>query len=168
MKEQDYKLTLQETERLCRLYMDCKLSVLEETELRYFLTQVDYHSPLIDEVRQLMDIDNYISDKHFVKTGFGRNLRFRKWVVYMSIAASVAILISIGISLWHDSSHSSVESQSYYIAYVNGHRLSDEAAKSQIEAEKVFADDFIKEMSELEAREIETIDNFSTADILEQ
>ncbi len=168
MKAQDYKLTLQETEQLCRLYMDCKLSVFEETELRYFLTQVDYHSPLIDEVRQIMDIDTYISGKPFVKTGSGRNLQFRKRTVYMSIAASVAILIGIGLSFRQDSSHGSVESQSYHIAYVAGHRLSDEAAKLQIEAEKKFADDFIKEMSELEAREIEMIDNFSTANILEQ
>ncbi len=168
MKEQDYKLTLKETEQLCRLYMDCRLSVLEETELRYFLTQVAYHSQLIDEVRQIMDIDTYISAKPFVKTGSGRNLQFRKRTVYTSIAASVAILIGIGLSFWQDSPHGSVESQSYYIAYVDGHRLSDEAAKIQIEADKIFADDFIKEMSELEAREIEMIDNFSTANILEQ
>lgn len=37
MKEHDVKLTLQETEQLCRLYMDCQLTVLEETELQYVL-----------------------------------------------------------------------------------------------------------------------------------
>lgn len=54
MKEQDIKLTLQETEQLCRLYMDCRLSVLEETELQYVLGKLPYSSPCIDEVRMLM------------------------------------------------------------------------------------------------------------------
>ena len=33
MNRQDIQLTLHETEQLCRLYMDCRLSVLEEAEL---------------------------------------------------------------------------------------------------------------------------------------
>ena len=160
MKEQDDKLTLQETEQLCRLYMDCSLSVLEEAELRYFLTQAGYHSPLIDEVCQIMDIDTYVSDKPFIKAGRDRKLLFRKWSVYMGIAASIAVVIGIGLSFWHTSSSNYAESQSYYVAYVDGHRLSDEAARIQIEAEKKSADDFIKEMSELEARNKQIIDNF--------
>lgn len=160
MKEQDDKLTLQETEHLCSLYMDCSLSVLEETELRYFLTQVDYHSPLIDEVRQIMVIDSYISHKPRVKAGYSRKILFRKWPVYLNIAASVAILIGIGLSFRQSSSNGSVESQSYYIAYADGHRMSDEAARLQIEAEKSTADDFIKEMTELEASKQQMIDNF--------
>lgn len=56
MKEHDVKLTLQETEQLCRLYMDCKLTVLEETELQYVLGKMPYSSPCIDEVRMLMGV----------------------------------------------------------------------------------------------------------------
>ncbi|MDE6371710.1 MAG: hypothetical protein K2K92_09520, partial [Duncaniella sp.] len=108
MSDKNHILTLQETEELCRLYMDCNLSVLEETELRYFLTTVDYHSPLIDEVRQLMNIDSYISDKSFVKAGYGRKRTSRRLPVYWSIAASVAILIGIGLSFRQFSSHDSV------------------------------------------------------------
>lgn len=160
MKEQDDKLTLQETEQLCRLYMDCTLSVLEETELRYFLTQVDYHTPLIDEVRQIMDIDTCISDKISIDTGFNRKYRLRKGAVYLSIAASVVIATGFGFSLWRVSSHGGVEPQSYYIAYMDGHRLSDEAARLKIEAEKKSADDFIKEMSELETRNQQMMENF--------
>lgn len=161
MKDKDPILTLPETEELCRLYMDCSLSVLEETELRYFLSTVDYHSPTIDEVRQVMNIDSYISDKPFVKAGYNGKRMARKMPVYWwSIAASVAILIGIGLSLRNFSSHGSVESQSYYIAYADGHRLSDDAARQQIEAEKRSADDFIKRMSELEAIKQQIIDNF--------
>lgn len=56
MKEHDVKLTLQETEQLCRLYMDCKLTVLEETELQYVLGKMPYSSPCIDEARMLMGV----------------------------------------------------------------------------------------------------------------
>ncbi len=54
MKEHDVTLTLHETEQLCRLYMDCQLTVLEETELQYVLGKMPYSSPCIDEVRTLM------------------------------------------------------------------------------------------------------------------
>ncbi len=167
MKEQDDKLTLQETEQLCRLYIDCSLSVFEETELRYFITQVDYHSPLIDEVRRIMDIDVYIADKPFIKAYNYKKRLFSKLFVPISIAASIAIIFSISLIFFQNSSIVQNSDQPYYIAYVDGHRLSDEAARLQIEAEKKSADDFIKEMSELQAREQQMIDNFSTANILE-
>ncbi len=160
MKEQDEKLTLQETEQLCRLYMDCSLSVFEETELRYFLSQVDYHSPLIDEARRLMDIDAFIADKPFINVGSNKKHLFSKRAIYVSIAASIAIVFGIGLSLFPTSSYVSVESQPYYVAYVDGHRLSDKAARQKIEAEKKSVDDFIKEMSELEAREQQMINKF--------
>lgn len=160
MKEQDDKLTLQETEQLCSMYMDCSLSVLEETELRYFLTQVNYHSPMIDEVRRIMDIDTYVSDKASNKDGRAKKRLFRNWRVYAGVAASIALIIGIGISLRQPSSQASEESQSYYIAYANGQRLSDEDARIQVEAAIKSADGFLKEMTELEASKRQIIDDF--------
>lgn len=160
MKDQDNILTIKETERLCSLYIDCNLSVVEETELRYFLTQVDYHSPLIDEVRQVMNIETYISDKPFYKTDASQKHRLRKWFFQFSAVASFAVIIALGLTLFRSVSNDSVESQSYFIAYVDGKRLSDEEAKSQIEVEKKIVDNFIKEMSELEARQQQIKDNF--------
>lgn len=160
MKEQDNKLTLKETEQLCRLYLDCSLSVFEESELRYFLTQVDYHSPLIDEVRLIMKIDTYITDKGFSKSGSRGSLLLRRLSGYLSIAASVALVIGIGVYFWKPSSQDSVASHSYYIAYVNGHRINDTEARIQIEAGIKSADDFIKEMSERESISKKMIDNF--------
>lgn len=100
MKEQDVKLTLQETEQLCRLYMDCRLSVLEETELHYVLGKLPYSSPCIDEVRMLMGLTissralrNNKKKKHF---GF-----LRSWQI-ISIAASFTILFVCGLALLHD------------------------------------------------------------------
>lgn len=160
MKEQDNKLTLQETEQLCRLYMDCNLSVFEETELRYFLSRVDYHSQVIDEVRAMMDIDAYIADKPFIKADNRKKGLFRKWMVAVNIAASMTIIFTLGLIFFQNSSPVQNSAQSYYIAYVEGQRLSDEEARLQIEAEKKGADDFIKEMSELEASKQQMIDNF--------
>ncbi|MDE6794119.1 MAG: hypothetical protein K2J63_02310 [Muribaculaceae bacterium] len=168
MKEQDDKLTLQETEQLCRLYMDCRLSVFEETELQYILTQVDYHSPLIDDVRNIMGCEPCIADKTSIKTDANRKRPFRKWTVYISIAASIAILFGLGLTFFRDISTSQNRSQSYYIAYADGHRLSDDAAKVQIETDIKSADDFFREMTELEAREKQMIDNFTTFNILEE
>lgn len=162
MKKQDVKLTIRETEQLCSLYMDCSLSVLEETELRYLLSQIDYHSPLIDEVRQVMKIDTYISDNPLINSERHGNFKFRKWKVYMSIAASIAIIIGIGFFNWESFSNDSIENKPFYMAYVNGHRLSEKEARLQIEASEKAADDFIKKMTDLEAQQQNMIDNFIT------
>lgn len=160
MKEQDDLLTLLETERLCSQYMDCNLSVFEETELRYFLTKVDYHSPLIDEVRMIMNIDSYFTDKESDDQECSKKIKFGKWPSFINIAASIAIIFCIGICFLKSTSIGSVQSQEYYIAYVDGHRLCDDAARARIKTVKHSIDDFIKEMSELETSKQELIDNF--------
>lgn len=160
MKENDDKLTLQETEQLCRMYMDCTLSVFEETELRYILDREDYHSELIDDVRGIMHIDAVMADKPVINTGSCRKNQLRKRIFTMSIAASIALIIGIWFTLHNSPSAESIESPSYYIAYVEGQRLSDKEARSQIEAKIRSVDDFIKEMSELEESEQHLIDNF--------
>lgn len=161
MKEQDDKLTLQETERLCQMYLDCRLSVLEETELEYVLTKVDHRSPLIDDVRGMMGVKPNNTQRDFAGIGNGGKRRFHGRALYLGIAASIAILLGIGISLFHDSSTGQDAGRDYYIAYADGHRLSDEAARSQVEADIKTADDFMKEMSEFEEREKQMIDNFT-------
>lgn len=160
MKERDSKLTLQETELLCSLYMDCKLSVLEETELQYVLSKTDYHSPLIDEVRTLMRIELSTANKTFEKVEPKKKWTWAKRTFYSGIAASIVILLGIGLSTYHTSSTSHNSSASYYLAYANGHRLSDEEARLQIEADMRLADAFIREMTELEEQEKQMMDNF--------
>ncbi|MDE6230237.1 MAG: hypothetical protein K2M37_01285 [Muribaculaceae bacterium] len=162
MKDQEVKLTLQETEQLCSLYMDCSLSVVEEIELRYVLSQIDYHSPLIDEVRQVMNIDTYISDNPWINTERSGNFKFHKWKDYIGIAASIAIIIGIVFFNWESFSNDSVENKPIYIAYVNGLRLSENEARLKIEASEKAADDFIQKMSDLEAKNQKMIDNFLT------
>ena len=60
MKQNAKHITLKEAEQLCRLYMDCQLSVLEETELEYVLIQSSLDSPLINETRALMGISRSV------------------------------------------------------------------------------------------------------------
>lgn len=167
MNEQDNRLTLQETEQLCELFMDCKLSVLQENELRYVLSRIDYHSPLIDNVRKLMGIELSAFDKS-VPDSPRINKRWRaKKITYFSIAASIAIIVCLGVGfLHHTTSDFTAPTPGYtaptpeYIAYVDGQQLSEDEARQQIEKEIKAADDFIREMSELEASKQQIIANY--------
>lgn len=158
MNEQDYRLTLQETEQLCELFMDCELSVMQENELRYVLSHTEYHSTLIDDVRTLMGVELSAFDNPLTK-----NLPIRKrwWTKksYLSIAASITILVCLGTGMFHYTS-SDYSSKQEYIAYVDGHRLSQEAAKKQVETDILLADNFLNEMSVREESDKTMIDNF--------
>lgn len=153
MKEQDVKLTLQETEQLCRLYMDCKLSVLEETELQYVLGKLPYSSPCIDEVRMLigLTVSKETSKSSKIKYGFWRSRSA------ISIAAFFTILLVIGIALFRNQS---LKGQSMYIAYADGHKVSQEQAIRQIEADMKTAEKFLNHIEELESQEQRMVDNF--------
>jgi len=61
MKQDTRHITIEEAEQLCRLYMDCQLSVLEETELEYVLMQSELDSPLLSETRALMGISRSVN-----------------------------------------------------------------------------------------------------------
>ena len=60
MKQDTRHITIEEAEQLCRLYMDCQLSVLEETELEYVLMRSELDSPLLHETRALMGISRSV------------------------------------------------------------------------------------------------------------
>lgn len=127
MKEHDVKLTLQETEQLCRLYMDCQLTVLEETELQYVLDKLPYSSPCIDEVRMLMGLH---VPSAVPKTS-GKIFRFLRNNAAISIAASLAILFYVGIFMQlrqGGSSLSDSHDNVYVAAYNHGKRLKGDEA----------------------------------------
>lgn len=151
MKEQDVKLTIQETEQLCRLYMDCRLSVLEETELQYVLGKLPYSSPCIDEARMLMGLSiSTIAAKP--KRPFSSFFRSRSAI---GIAASFAILLAIGVSLLHNrssdvqnvSSLSSDNAQVYIAAYSHGKQLDRNDAVTSTNIAMAKADSLMKHAS---------------------
>ena len=91
MKQKAKHITMEDAEQLCRLYMDCQLSVLEETELEYVLMQSELDSPLLRETRALMGISRsvYLQAKKkrlFVAWGW-------------RAAACVAVLIGCAVLL---------------------------------------------------------------------
>lgn len=125
MKEQDSKLTIQETERLCRLYIDCRLSVLEETELQYVLGKLPYSSPCIDEARMLMGLTIPREALAAKKKTF--NLFRNKAAI--SIAATITALLAIGIALLHNQSVNDYSHDDVYVAaYIHGERLNGSEA----------------------------------------
>lgn len=156
MKEHDVKLTLQETEQLCRLYMDCQLTVLEETELQYVLGKIPYSSPCIDEVRMLMGVSIPMKSKESSKKRF-------KWFnrkTAIGIAASVTILLAIGVPLFNSRTVNDNYSSGVYIAYANGQEVSQEFSVQQVKSDMEQADEFLKHIAELEAQEQEQVENF--------
>lgn len=153
MKEHDVKLTLQETEQLCRLYMDCRLSVLEETELQYVLGKLPYSSPCIDEVRMLMGLT--ISSRTLRNKKKKRPFGFLKSWPRISIAASFTILIVFGMALLrdrttklpYDSSLSNDNTPVYITAYRNGEHLNGNEAIATTKIAMAKADSLMRNAS---------------------
>lgn len=156
MKEHDVKLTLQETEQLCRLYMDCRLTVLEETELQYVLGKMPYSSPCIDEVRMLMGVSVPMNVKESPKRKFGWFSR----KAAIGIAASVTILFVGGLTLFNNPAVNDKDSSGVYIAYANGQEISHELSVQQVKSDMDQADEFLKHIAKLEAQEQEQVENF--------
>lgn len=155
MKEHDVKLTLQETEQLCRLYMECQLTVLEETELQYVLGKMPYSSPCIDEVRMLMGISIPVDSQKSTNRRFG-------WLnrrVTVGIAASATILVAIGIALFNNRAVND-NSSGIYIAYANGQKVNTELSVQQVKYDMEQADEFLNHIAKLEAQEQEQLENF--------
>lgn len=149
MNKQDTKLTLQDTEQLCRLYMECKLSVLEEKELQYVLTKLPYSTPCINETRMLMGVALPAANR------IPAWKRFTLW----KVAASVALISAIGLTLFNIQHGRGTDSPAICIAYTNGNILSEEQAILQIEADMKEAEIFLHQVDELNAQEQSKIDN---------
>lgn len=120
-------LSLPEVETLCRLYMDCKLSVLEETELEYVLSRMDFDSPLIDETRKVMGLSRKANLAPQVSAP---KPRARMW--WCGVAASIALLVG-AIGFLHKSDRCDVNDNNVYIAaYCNGKELSGPEAAAYV------------------------------------
>jgi predicted RecB family nuclease len=155
MKTDEMNLTVDELEELCRLYMDCKLSVLEEKELEYVLSEIPLTSPSIDVVRSLMGIQTL---KLTQAKPTGKKI-FWKWSYAAGIAASAAILFGIGFAVLSPKNSPSTVPVDC-IAYVNGNEIHGDAAMAHIESETRKAEEFINRMAELEEEEQSKIEQF--------
>lgn len=126
MKTDELNLTVAELEELCRLYMDCKLSVLEEKELEYVLSQTSLSSPSIEEVRSLMDIQ--VMPIRSSKPA--RSRRNWNWRFCSGIAASIAIFLSVAIYFFSPQENlpGNDGTTVYIAAYHEGHQLDEREA----------------------------------------
>lgn len=147
MKEHDDKLTLQETEQLCRLYMDCRLTVLEETELEYLLGKLPYSSPIIDETRMLMGIAAKPKQIHKISHP-------KKWRRIVSLAVGMAASIALFIGVFFSLQDNPQSPDCYIIAYENGHRLSQQQAEAAVEASIEKAEALMKNAEAVERAEL--------------
>lgn len=167
MKDNNHILTPQETEQLCRLYLDCALSVQEETELQYVLGKLPYSSPIIDDVRAMMGIQSLMPQ---MRAPSKRKMRAKVWTrpLYIGIAASVALLLGIGIPAIYKTSTSGNTGEPLYIAYSDGQRMNDEQSMIQVQADMKRAEEFMRHIEELETREQEKLEHFITINTSEQ
>lgn len=125
MKTDAVNLTTEELDELCRLYLDCKLSVLEEKELEYILCTSSLSSESIAEVKALMNVQLLPRRSKVV-----RKKRFWNWKYITSVAASITVILSATLyfSELRTSSLSEGNQNVYIAAYSFGKRLTDNEA----------------------------------------
>lgn len=125
MKTDVWNLTVEELDELCRLYMDCKLSVLEEKELEYILSRTEFTSPSIAEVKSLMNIQ--LLPRSYNAT---RKTKFWNWTYASGIAASFTVILSVALYFTtpRNSNMSDNNSNVYIAAYSHGERLNGNKA----------------------------------------
>lgn len=151
MKQTDDKFTIDEVERLCQLYQDCRLTVLEETELEYVMMHCDFDTPVIEETKKLMAISRSIK---LVETKKPHKL---VWTWAMRVAASVAIMFGT-VAVFHQISLQAVNENC--IVYVSGEKASAEVAREIAEADVAKMQHFMQVVSEQKATEEAKVKQF--------
>lgn len=94
MKDKNIELSVGELETLCNLYIECKLSVLEETELYYVLLKTDKESSLINDTRTIMGIERKITVS--MPTSFSKKPFYKRFAFYVA-AACIAIIVVFAV-----------------------------------------------------------------------
>lgn len=140
-------ITVEEIEQLCRLYMDCRLSVLEETELEYVLLRSEMDSPLINDTRMLMKISRQVN-----RPMPRKNLLLTWW---WRVAAAVVFLIG-SIALLQNRTTSETDC----IAYVEGIEVGGEEAKVIAEADVARMEKFMLMVEKQKATEQAKVEQF--------
>lgn len=147
MKQAMRYITVEEIEQLCRLYMDCRLSVLEETELEYVLLRSEMDSPLINDTRMLMKISRQVN-----RPMPRKNLLLTWW---WRVAAAVVFLIG-SIALLQNRTTSETDC----IAYVEGIEVGGEEAKVIAEADVARMEKFMLMVEKQKATEQAKVEQF--------
>ena len=136
-------LSIKEVETLCRLYNECRLSVQEEAELEYILLCTTFSSDLIHvQIRP-------------------KRTAYRKIIGWtLAAAASVAIVLIGTRFLQVESDTITSTYGNYYIAYVEGERLNEEAARKMAEAEAAKVAAFMQSVEKQKTEEQDKVRQF--------
>ena len=151
MKNPSNQFTIEEVETLCKLYQDCQLSVMEETELEYVLMHCDFSSPIINECKALMAVSHSVKLAEPMKT----RKPILKWA--MRVAACVAIVLGT-VAFIHQIGHKAVNDDC--IVYVAGERASDKVAQEIAEADVAKMQQFMQVVNEQKASEQAKVEQF--------
>lgn len=152
MRQTMEQFTVEEVERLCLLYMDCQLSVLEETELEYVLSQTELDSPMIQDIRKLMGISRSVRISGIGKRSSSQG--FIKWG--LRAAACLAILVGSVTVL----RNILATDDAVCIAFVEGHQVSTEQAHNIAEADIARMEQFMQAVATQRAAEEAKVKQF--------
>ena len=149
--------SLVETEQLCRLYMECQLTRLEEMELQYVLGILPYRTPIIEETRVLMNISlsSKVGQKDHAIVKTKENKTMAKRIIL--IAASVVVILSIGIPAFL---HFRRQSYFYCQVFTNGKEVSKDKAIVIAEGELERIDRFFENMKTIESEQQQKMESF--------
>lgn len=155
MKPTAYKFNIKEVERLCQLYLNCQLSVFEETELEYVLVSCDFHSPIISETKDVMAVSRLLNFAEPPKKMLGN------WKWALQAAACVAILLGT-FSIFHHFNKIDIKSTDNddCIVYVYGKRASAEEAYKIAENDVAKIQQFMQTVNKKNAQEREKVEQF--------
>lgn len=151
MKTEDKSwLDVAELEELVRLYMDCRLTRGEERDLVIVLGRSSLHTPLLDEARFMMGLE--ITMKRQARK---KQIWTRVKMRWMAVAASLAVVMAIGISLLTSKGRADDAGDMEYAVYMRGHKVTDSTMARQIaEKELMEKNRFIAEMKAVEAKNL--------------
>ena len=163
MRDKEIKLSVGELETLCNLYIECNLSVLEETELYYVLLKTDKKSELINETRAIMGMEQKIAGS--IPTTVSKKPFYNRFAFY-GVAACLALVIAFSITIifFHRSDKNNpgdiVSTQIECVVYSNGKRISGDKAISIAKANIDKMNDFEKKMQLHIASEQDKVESF--------
>lgn len=150
MKHLDNQFTIEEVEKLCQLYMDCQLSVLEETELEYVLMLSDFDSPLINETKKIMAVSRSFKLK---VTKPHKSI----WTWPLRVAACAAIVLGTFALFQHININRDDDN---CIVYVAGKRASAKEAHIIAEADVAKMQKFMQVVNEQQTQEEAKVEQF--------
>lgn len=110
-------MTIEQLLEMIDQYFDCTLSDEQEKALRREIAMTPFRHPAIDEARAVMGIRQI----NAVHRGNKRSIT-RKIIPGLSIAASVAMIITLGVLFLRPATTDT----STCVAYVNGQKVTDE------------------------------------------